>query len=365
MRCRHAIDADAVVVVGGEGFLDIDGLAGIECHNRIRGVGGGWGGDIDGVDVGVGDEILCVGVPSGYVVGLCKSLGAGSVAAHDSYNLGVVELGKGGERAAFGGFAAANEAPSDDVGSVHGVMESDVLIFKDVLKKLHSGCKIKKFFVILHSIIGKNKMKQIKYTLKVCAQHWREWGKLLWRDYLMLAVATAVVLVASVVVGRDTLLPLWIVGQELGDWQFALSVVPLSPVWLAVLVVGVVAMAWGMIRAHRAMRRVVGLFDPMQAGRQQKAAIVTLLVMLMTLLVVVLWLPTVTLSLSAMAAAYSGLMQDAVATPAWMWVAYVPCGAMAMMLCEVAMTFCRLCLRRVPEKMTASDAIEDSMQANY
>lgn len=197
-------------------------------------------------------------------------------------------------------------------------------------------------------------MKQLKITLKMCAQHWREWCKALYRDYLLLALTATLMLVAVLLLSRDTLLPLWVVGHELGDWQLTLSLIPVNVVWVVVLIVALVAMVWSMIRAHRAMRCVVGQFSPVSLGRQQKAAVITLLVMLMIPVLLTLWLPTVTLMLSALAAAYSGMMQDAVPTPVWMWMAFVPCGIMAVTLCEVAMTFCRLCLRTIPEKDVAA-----------
>ena len=206
-------------------------------------------------------------------------------------------------------------------------------------------------------------MKQIKYTLKACAQHWREWSKMLCRDYLLLALAATVVMVALLVIGRDTLLPLWICGNELGDWQLVLSVVPLNIVWLVVLVAGLSALGYSLVRGHLAMRRFVRQYAPLEMGRQQRAALVTLLVMLMLLFVVVLWLPAVTLTLSTLAAAYSGMMQDAIPTPVWMWVAFVACGLAAVLLCEVLMTFCRLCFRVVPEKETAAATVESAEEA--
>ena len=59
-----AVDALAVDVAACQGLFDIDGLAGLHGHDGVGCVRGGWGGDVDGVDVGVADELLCISVPT-------------------------------------------------------------------------------------------------------------------------------------------------------------------------------------------------------------------------------------------------------------------------------------------------------------
>ena len=65
-----AVDALAVDVAACQGLLHIDRLAGLHGHDGVGGMRGGWGGDVDGVDVGVADELLGVGVPARDVVPL-------------------------------------------------------------------------------------------------------------------------------------------------------------------------------------------------------------------------------------------------------------------------------------------------------
>ena len=116
---RNAVDAQAVVVVRGEGFLHEYGLSGVERHEGEGDVGGRRCGDVDDVYVRVGHEVLRVGVPVPDMVALCKGTRLLGGAPHDGRHPGVRQFRKGREKSFFGGFTAADKAPFNDIFGIH------------------------------------------------------------------------------------------------------------------------------------------------------------------------------------------------------------------------------------------------------
>ena len=108
-----AVDALTVNVAACQRLLDIDGLACLHGHDGVGGVGGRRGGNVDGVDVWVADELLCVGVPTGNVVPLCVGTGFILAPAHHGLYAGTRNEVEGRTTFLFGDLTTANEAPTN------------------------------------------------------------------------------------------------------------------------------------------------------------------------------------------------------------------------------------------------------------
>ena len=108
-----AVDALAVEVAAGKRLLYIDWLARLHRHDSIGGVGGRRCGDVDGIDVGVSDELLGIVVPTGNVVPLGIRVCLLLVAAHHGL---YARTGHKVERRSallLCNFTATDEAPTD------------------------------------------------------------------------------------------------------------------------------------------------------------------------------------------------------------------------------------------------------------
>lgn len=116
---RHAVDAYAVIVVRGQRLLNIYRLTRIESHDGISGMSRRRSGYIDGINIRVGDEILRVVIPSANAMPLRKGFGTLNVSAHHRHDFSVREQREGRERAAFGGLATTDKAPTDNLISKH------------------------------------------------------------------------------------------------------------------------------------------------------------------------------------------------------------------------------------------------------
>src|SRR5205085_134492 len=90
-----------------------DGFAGLGGHDSVLLVGRRRGGDVDGVHLGVGDQLAPVGVPPGHAVAGGVVSGLGSVAAHDGDKGGVGSFLERGTAFDLGDVAAADDAPAD------------------------------------------------------------------------------------------------------------------------------------------------------------------------------------------------------------------------------------------------------------
>lgn len=191
-------------------------------------------------------------------------------------------------------------------------------------------------------------MKDIKITLKATADHCRQWGKMLWRHYLLLAALAAIFIYAFTRVCATTLLPLWILRSETSDWDLILAVVGLDILWVSVCIIALAATGVASVMAHRRMKALVTTFDRKELGRSHRGVLTAIVVLLLTGTAMVAFLPTVALALSYNAAALSGMMLDDVATPAWLHPALLATTMVAVLCCEIAATVARLCYRTIP-----------------
>ena len=107
----YAVDAQAIFVACRQRLLHIAGLARSHGHDGEGGVARGRRGDVDGVDVGVVDELLRVGVPLAYVVALSIEARLGGVAAHHRHHLRPRHLAEGRSRLFLRGLATAYKTP--------------------------------------------------------------------------------------------------------------------------------------------------------------------------------------------------------------------------------------------------------------
>lgn len=204
-------------------------------------------------------------------------------------------------------------------------------------------------------------MKDLKITLKAAKRLWKEWCRVLWKPYLLLALTATLLVVALLMVGRETLLPLWIYSHETSDWDLILRLVGIDVAWTVVCFVAFVATVWSSVVAHRAMRMKVSAFPSKDLGRGHRNRLLAMSFLLMGTALLVGFLPSLVLCLSVLAGSRSGLMLDAVPTPTWAWVALVVCTALGMLLCEVAMTFVRLMFHDVPATDPATQTEEETV----
>ncbi|GEM_PF-5119170 len=216
-------------------------------------------------------------------------------------------------------------------------------------------------------------MKDIKLTLKACTKHYKAWTKVLWKPYLALAFAAAILLYGIYCLSRETLLPLWLLGKENLSWEVIRAIVGIGVVTIIILLVGLIATGITSVWAHKKMRAVVGYERKLKSGesrlisgyekrdltgrRRRVLTMETVLIMIAAALVG--FLPVIVLFISGLAAMYSGMMLDEVPTPAWVMWCFVICAFFGTLLCEIAMTFCRLCFRDVPVGPVVSDVSVD------
>lgn len=107
-----AVDTGTIVVTGRQRLLDIDGLASLHRHDGKGGVAGGRCGDIDGVHVGIIDELLRIGVP--LTDAMLDSIGTSSLlrAAHHRHDTRASHLAESRTALLLCHFTTADEAPS-------------------------------------------------------------------------------------------------------------------------------------------------------------------------------------------------------------------------------------------------------------
>lgn len=180
-------------------------------------------------------------------------------------------------------------------------------------------------------------MKGIKSTIRHLIDHekgqkpvWRTWAPKLWRDYLMLALCGASALFA-------------LMGTAIAC--FADSGAQRTP-WIVALAISTILSVVGMVRAHKAMRKVLGNYERQEMGSNRRNL---LLVEGFTLLCAVAWtafLPLASLAASAWASAATGA--EGASAPWWAYAAFVVLAVVAIFALEVAMTFARATFRHLP-----------------
>lgn len=203
-------------------------------------------------------------------------------------------------------------------------------------------------------------MVDIKNTLKAAFVGCKAWSRQLWKAYVLLAVAAAVLVYALMRISASTLMPIWAFGLGVKDWELILSIIGLDVVWSIVLVVALVATIVASVFAHKAMKAFVRGFDKKELGRSRRNVLAAYAVLMLLGTVAVAFLPTVVLFVSYVAAALSGMMYDEVASPAWVHIATLLCTAVGVLLCEVVATFVRLCYREIPAAAPTAEVAEDA-----
>lgn len=207
-------------------------------------------------------------------------------------------------------------------------------------------------------------MKDVKYTLKAIVKHsegtkavWKSWLRRLWRPYVLLALSSAVCAYAFVAIACDTLLPVYIYGRSVGNFSHVLGIVGFNAIWLTVFVITLALAIFASIKAHKAMRRVVGKYEKRELGRNRKNLLIVENCFIVCGTMLVAGIPVLTLFLSALAAARSGMLVEKVATPTWVTVAFIGCAVMGMLLLEEVLTFARLTFREISPITTPSTEV--------
>lgn len=191
-------------------------------------------------------------------------------------------------------------------------------------------------------------MKDFKKTIKALTERsevakplWRRWIKLLWKDFVFLAVLVATAAYALLKISCDTILPVLIYGREVGDVSLVLSLVGVDMLWLAVFVLAVALAGYMAYRSHKAMAGVLNRYSRLDMNKNRRNLLLTENTLLFIAACVVGGLPAVVLFASSLAAALSGMALDDVVTPRWVAVAFWLCSALAIMLLQVVATFVR------------------------
>lgn len=190
----------------------------------------------------------------------------------------------------------------------------------------------------------------MKDTLDAFSRLWREWLRKLWVPYIVLAATTGVFVALLLMACTTTFFPLVEWWRLTADWTLAMELTQTDVVCTTLAVVAFVALFPASWYAHRAMARVVETYDnrPFVGRRRALAVMKAAAVMAVTL--VVMWMPLLTLFLSAHATALSEVWDDAVETPATVWIAAFVLSTAAMFVCEWAMTLCRLAFKKIPDE---------------
>ena len=80
---RDTVDSCAVFIAGSHRLLDVHRFAGLHCHDGKCGMRRRRSSDVNGIHIFVSNQLLCVGVPSGYLMAYGVGFGFLFVAAHD------------------------------------------------------------------------------------------------------------------------------------------------------------------------------------------------------------------------------------------------------------------------------------------
>lgn len=346
---RHTVDAYAIVIMSGKRLLNIDRLSCSERHDGIGGMSGGWSSDVDGINVRVGDQVLCIIVPSSNAMAQGKGLGTFQIAAHHRYYLCIWQFGKSRKRATFGSLTATDKSPSDDSGCFHCfwcILVENVVAIVDKMRFYgFVVCKNTDIFVILHRFTAKIIMKDLKHTIKGIVPHAKAWKQQLWRAYLAFAVTAGMAVTSAFAIlvpaEGDTRMLDFLLGD--GILQVSVSLIVAS----AIFVVSLSLSVYCSVRAHRRMQKVLSSYRRRELSRQRWNIIVVELTLMLMVALTAFLLPTLILLLSALQATYSGMMLDVVYTPAWAWPAVFIFSVSGMLLLEIVATFCRCCFREL------------------
>lgn len=198
-------------------------------------------------------------------------------------------------------------------------------------------------------------MKDLKETLDAFSCFGGAWWRRLWMPYGVLAVVAGVFVALLLWSCESTFFPLMEWWRMTGDWTLAQEMVVADVTSTSLTGVAFVALFPASWLAHRAMARVVGGYGGRaRRGRKRVLGVLTA-ASIMAVTLAVMWMPLVTLFLSADATALSVVWDDAVETPVWVWIEAFVAATMATFVSEWAMTLCRLMFRELPAAELADD----------
>lgn len=193
-------------------------------------------------------------------------------------------------------------------------------------------------------------MKVLKETLDALSRLGREWLQKLWLPYTILAVLAGVfvaLLLKSCVATFFPLIEWW---RLTGDWAMAMELANADVLWTSLTALSFVVLLGGSWFAHIAMSRVLRQYPVRELHGRKNALHLLMATGVMLVTAIVVWLPVVTLFLSAHATALSEVWDDAVTTPIWVWIGAFVAATLATFLCEWAMTLCRLMFKILPAR---------------
>lgn len=205
-------------------------------------------------------------------------------------------------------------------------------------------------------------MKDIKIALKAIVTSkrmgksvWREGLSTTYKDYLALALVSAVCAYSFLVIACDTLLPIWVYGRSTGEWGHVMKLVGISPVWATAFVATLVLTIVCSARAHRAMKRFVGRYDSRELAGNRKNLLIVECTFCAFAAIWVGMVPPLVIFFSALASARESMLQEPVATPTWVVVVFTVSICAAMLLVEVTLTFVRLAFRNISKDTSAEE----------
>lgn len=193
----------------------------------------------------------------------------------------------------------------------------------------------------------KKVMKDLKETLDALSRHGRGWWQRLWMPYGVLAVLTGAFVALLVMSCVSTFLPLIEWWKLTGDWTAAMEMTQPDVLWTTVTALSFISLFGASWYAHRAMTRVVGGYAAKELRGRRRGLLVLTAAVVMMVVALVMWMPVVVLLLSADATAVSEVWDNAVVTPAWVWISAFCEATMAMFVCEWTVTLCRLMFKKM------------------
>lgn len=202
-------------------------------------------------------------------------------------------------------------------------------------------------------------MKDVKYTLKAITKHekgtsalWKAWCKVLWRDYLGLAVAFAAFAEMVLLVARKVAVPMIGAAATSGVALPSTYSVAEYAVMFVLLILVLAIMAFCSLRAHKAMLRVVKGYEKTEMSAERRNLLLVENTLLTTTALVVAFLPAFALFVSALAAENSmmaGVADSSTVTvstmPFWALKSFGVTAFFGMLFVECVLTFVRLTFR--------------------
>lgn len=202
-------------------------------------------------------------------------------------------------------------------------------------------------------------MKDVKYTLKAITKHekgtsalWKAWCKMLWRDYLGLAVAFAAFAAMVLLVARKVAVPMIGAAATSGIAFPSTYSVAEYVIMFAILIFVLAITVFCSLRAHKAMLRVVTGYEKTEMSLERRNLLLVENTLLTVAALVVAFLPSFALFVSALAAENS-LMAGVADTsasevstmPFWVVKSFCVTAFFGILFVECVLTFVRLTFR--------------------